>query len=61
MLRQLRVDGDFTQRALADKLRKPYSYVHKVEHAQRRIDPIELVAWCKACGADPRDILAAFI
>ena len=61
MLREQREHAEFTQRELAKRLKKPYSYVHKVEHAQRRIDPIELVAWCNACGTDARDLLAAFI
>lgn len=38
-----------TQRALALQLRKPHSYVHKVEVGDRRIDPIEFIAWCHAC------------
>ena len=29
------------------------SYVWKVEAGERRIDPIEFVAWCQACGVRP--------
>lgn len=54
-LLSLRQDAELTQRALAKKLRKPHSFVAKVEHGDRRIDPVEFVAWCKACGFDPRD------
>lgn len=40
-------------RALAAKLKKPHSFVYKVEHGERRIDPVEFVAWCRACNVDP--------
>lgn len=53
LLRDYRGDADLTQRALAAKLRKPHSYVYKVENGERRIDPVEFVAWCKACGVSP--------
>jgi len=49
----LRAEAGLSQRALAELLGKPHSYVAKVEHGDRRIDPVEFVAWCKACGADP--------
>ncbi len=38
-----------------EALRKPHSYVYKVEHGERRIDPVEFVQWCRACGVDPAD------
>ena len=47
-----------TQRVLAAKLRKPPSYVHKVEVGDRRIDPIEFIAWCRACGLDSPNCLS---
>jgi hypothetical protein len=47
-----------TQRALAAKLKKPPSYVHKVEVGDRRIDPIEFIAWCRACSLDSARCLA---
>jgi transcriptional regulator with XRE-family HTH domain len=49
-LRQWRLGAELTQRELATKLRKPHSYVWKIESAERRIDPIEFIAWCHACG-----------
>ena len=48
-----RTDAELTQRDLARLLRKPHSYVHKVEVGDRRVDPLEFVAWCVACGIDP--------
>lgn len=45
-------------RELAELLNKPHSYVYKVEHGERRIDPVEFVQWCWACGVDPADEIA---
>jgi predicted transcriptional regulator len=58
LLRKWRRDQKLTQRALAARLTKPHSYVHKVEVGDRRIDPVEFVAWCKACRVDPRTAIA---
>lgn len=46
-----------TIRELGARLGKPYSFVSKVERGERRIDPVEFVAWCKACGVDPKDAI----
>lgn len=54
-LRRWREESDQTQRDLAVKLKKPHSFVHKVETGQRRIDPVEFVAWCKATDVDPAE------
>lgn len=57
LLRRWRADAKLTQRDLSARLRKPPSYVHKCEVADRRIDPLEMIAWCRACGVDPHDAL----
>jgi len=56
----MREAAGLTQRALAAQLKKPHSYVHKVEHGDRRIDPIEFVAWCRACGQSASNELSGF-
>lgn len=56
-LREQRVAAGLTVRALAEELTKVHSYVAKVEHGSRRIDPIELIAWCKACGTDASELV----
>ena len=33
------------------------TYVHKVETSDRRIDPIEFIAWWRACGLEPDSAL----
>ncbi len=53
MLRAMRSEAKLTQRELAEKLKKQPSYVHKCEVGDRRIDPVELILWCRACGIQP--------
>ncbi len=52
-----------TQQAVADRLRRPQSYVAKIEGGERRLDMVEFIALSRALGADPhalfRDVLAA--
>ncbi|MCK6455314.1 MAG: hypothetical protein L6Q92_02100 [Phycisphaerae bacterium] len=31
--------------------------VHRSEIGDRRIDPVEFAAWCRACGADPSEAI----
>lgn len=52
LLAQWRRDAGLTQRQLAAKLRRAPSIIAKIELADRRIDPIEFAAWCRACGKD---------
>lgn len=55
LLRQWRVQAGLSQRDLAIKLKKPPSYVHKCEVAERKVDPLELLDWWKACDIAPTD------
>jgi transcriptional regulator with XRE-family HTH domain len=59
-LRQWRTDAGLTQRDLGKRLRKPHTYVHKTEAGNRRIDPIEFIDWCKACGISSADAIRRF-
>ncbi len=53
LLREWRLQADLTQRELARKLKRPHSFVYKTETGNRRVDPVEMVRWCNACGIDP--------
>jgi hypothetical protein len=48
-----------TQRGLAAKLRKPPSFVHKTEIGDRRMDPVEFIAGCRAREIDAAASIAA--
>jgi len=57
LLRRMREGAGLTQRQLADQLKIHNSMVHRSEIGDRRIDPVEFAAWCRACGADPGEMI----
>ena len=57
LLRKKRLDAGFTQNQLARVLCVPRSFIGKCERGERRIDVIELMAFCRALGIE----LQAFI
>lgn len=61
-LLEMRLAAGLTQRDMAKHLGKPkaHSMAFKIEHGERRIDPIEFVRWCRACNVDPGQTLNAF-
>jgi transcriptional regulator with XRE-family HTH domain len=50
LLRRLRTDAGITQEQLAAKLKRPQSFVSKIEAGERRLDIIELREVCSALG-----------
>ena len=60
-MRKLREDKGLTQRDLAARLKRPRSFVWKIEAAERRMDAVELARWCRACGADPLDVFKRIV
>ena len=57
----LRVSAGLSQRALAERLRVPRSWVAKIESGERRLDLIEFLWICEAVAVDPGDTLASFL
>ena len=57
LLRKKRLDAGFTQNQLARVLSVPRSFIGKCERGERRIDVIELMAFCRVLGIE----LQAFI
>jgi transcriptional regulator with XRE-family HTH domain len=49
-----------TQRQLAARLKRPQSYVGKIEKGERRIDPVECAEWARGCGMTPRTLFQRF-
>lgn len=49
------------QQALANKLRKPQSFVAKYEGGERRLDVIEFITIIEALGADPVKLFRQFV
>ena len=56
-----RREAGLTQRQLAERLKRPQSYVAKIEAGERRVDLVELVAIAKALKLDPRQLLERFL
>ena len=57
MLRNMREEAGLTQRDLAKKLKMHNTMVHRSEIGDRRIDPVEFAAWCRACGVNPAEAI----
>lgn len=57
-LRSYREKAGLSQRELAELIGVPDSYIGKCERRDRRVDPIEMIRWCKACKVDPTEIVA---
>jgi transcriptional regulator with XRE-family HTH domain len=41
-LKKARIDAGLSQQTVADKLKKPQSYISKIESGERRLDVVEL-------------------
>lgn len=46
-----------TQRAVAERLGKPASYVAKIEVGERRLDFVEFIAFARAIGANEVELM----
>jgi hypothetical protein len=60
LLRARAEELELSVRALAVRLDKPPTTVHKTLRGQRRLDPIEFIDWCEALEVgNPLSIIAA--
>jgi len=60
-LREMRESAGMTQRDLGKVLKKPQSWIHNCESANRRVDVTEFVAWSNACGVEPMKAFAGIL
>ena len=59
-LKKTRLAGKLLQQDLAEKLKKPQSYVSKVESGERTLDVLEFLSYCNALGVEPIKWLKKF-
>lgn len=57
LLRQIRREAGLSQTRLSSKLRKSQTFVSRSELGERRIDFLETVDFCEACGVSAPDFL----
>jgi transcriptional regulator with XRE-family HTH domain len=57
LLRQIREEAGLNQTTLAQKLGKPQTFVSKSEIGERRIDFLETLDFCAACGVSANQFL----
>jgi transcriptional regulator with XRE-family HTH domain len=50
LLRKIREEAHLSQSALAEKLGRPQTFVSKSELGERRVDFLETLEFCTACG-----------
>ncbi|MGC3992064.1 MAG: helix-turn-helix transcriptional regulator [Chthoniobacteraceae bacterium] len=61
LLRKAREDAGMTQAEAAAKLKRHQSYVSKCESGERRVDVVELIAFCKAYELAPTQFIALMV
>lgn len=54
---RVRSDAGLSQETLAKKMKLSQSSVSDILRGQRRLDVIEWISFCKACGVSPEDFL----
>lgn len=60
-LKKARLAGELHQLVVAKRLKKPQSFISKVESGERNLDVIEFVNYCAALGLDSSKFLKRLI
>ncbi|WP_110753715.1 helix-turn-helix domain-containing protein [Phyllobacterium leguminum] len=61
VLIEARRDKGLTQQIVAERLRKPQSYVAKIEGGERRLDMVEFIALSQALEIKPDALFARIL
>jgi transcriptional regulator with XRE-family HTH domain len=59
-IKAARAESGMTQEQVAAKMRRPQSFVSKVESGQRHLDIVEFIDLCRAIGISPSTVLQPF-
>ena len=57
LLAEARVNAGLTQAQVAQRLKRPQSFVSKYENGERQLDVVEFIAVCKALGVPPTELI----
>ncbi len=60
LLIEARKDAGLTQEEVAERLRRPQSFVWKIENGVRRVDVVEFLEIARAIGFNPLTFLTKF-
>jgi transcriptional regulator with XRE-family HTH domain len=58
---ELRKEAGLNQRQLAASLGREQNFIGRIETGQRRLDLVEWVEICRACGVDPETEIARLV
>jgi transcriptional regulator with XRE-family HTH domain len=61
ILIQAREKVGMTQRDLAARIKRPHSFVGRMEGGERRVDVIEFIEIAKVLGADPKELFGRLV
>jgi transcriptional regulator with XRE-family HTH domain len=61
LLVSARQSAGLTQRDLAEKLKRPHSFIGRIEAGERRVDVIEFIEIARVLNADPHAVLERLI
>jgi transcriptional regulator with XRE-family HTH domain len=61
LLVNVRQEAGLTQRDLAHLLKRPRSFVSRIESGERRLDVVEFVALATALKIDPVELFSRFV
>ena len=58
ILVESREQAGLTQRDLAARLKRPHSFIGRIEAGERRVDVIEFIEIARVMGLDPKQLFA---
>ena len=61
LLVEARKKSGMTQRELARRIRRPRSFVGRLEAGERRVDVIEFIEIARVLGADPKELFGRLV
>ena len=61
LLVQAREKAGLTQRELAARIKRPRSFVGRLEGGERRLDVIEFIEIARVLGADPKELFGRLV